>query len=91
MAGRDIIVIGASAGGVEALKQLVADIPADIPAAIFIVLHVSPHGTSVLPQILSRAGRCPAEHAYDGQHFKHGHIYIAPPTTICWSNAITSN
>ncbi len=79
MAGHDIIVIGASAGGVEALKELVSRLPADLPAVVFIVLHVSPHGTSVLPQILSRAGRLPAQHATDGQVFSTANIYIAPP------------
>lgn len=79
MSGHDIIVIGASAGGVEALKELVSGLPADLPAVIFIVLHVSPHGTSVLPHILTRAGKLPAYHAYDGQVFEPGNIYIAPP------------
>ena len=79
MANHDIIVIGASAGGVEALKELVAGFPTDLPAAVLIVLHVSPHGTSVLPVILSRAGNLPAIHAVDGQPLEAGRIYIAPP------------
>jgi two-component system, chemotaxis family, protein-glutamate methylesterase/glutaminase len=79
MSGHDIIAIGASAGGVEALKELVSGLPADLPAVIFVVLHVSAHGTSVLPHILSRAGELPAHHAYDGQVFKPGNIYVAPP------------
>ncbi len=79
MSGHDIIVIGASAGGVEALSKVVSQLPADFPAAIFIVLHVSPHGTSALPQILSRAGSLPATHPKDGQAIEAGHIYVAPP------------
>jgi two-component system chemotaxis response regulator CheB len=79
MSGHDMIVIGASAGGVETLKELVSGLPADLPAVIFIVLHVSSHGTSVLPHILSRAGLLPAHHAYDGEVFKPGNIYVAPP------------
>lgn len=79
MSGHDIIVIGASAGGVEALKTLVTTIPADIPAAIFVALHISPHGTSVLPDILTRAGKLRAVHPVDGQAILPGHIYIAPP------------
>lgn len=79
MQGRDIIVVGASAGGVEALKILVSLIPADIPAAIFVVLHVPPKGTSILPQILTRSGRLPAHHAIDGETIRPGRIYVAPP------------
>src|SRR5206468_5869732 len=79
MPGRDIIVVGASAGGVEALGNLVRGVPADLPAAVFVVLHVSPHGTSVLPQILGRAGRLPAAHARDGEPIRPGRVYVAPP------------
>lgn len=79
MTGHDIVVIGASAGGVEVLKQLVSGFPADLPAAVLIVLHVSPHGTSVLPHILTRAGKLRAEHPQDGQALERGRIYIAPP------------
>jgi two-component system chemotaxis response regulator CheB len=79
MPGRNIIVVGASAGGVEALKSLVHQLPADLPAAIFVVLHVSPRGTSVLPQILTRSGPLPASHATDGETIQMGRIYVAPP------------
>src|SRR5262245_23531633 len=79
MPGRDIIVIGASAGGVEALGNLVRRFPADLPAAVFVVLHVPPQGTSVLPQILTRAGPLPAKHALDNEPIQAGHIYVAPP------------
>src|SRR4051794_41290714 len=79
MPGRDIIVVGASAGGVEALGQLVRGFPADLPAAVFVVLHVPAHGTSVLPSILRRQGRLPADHAKDGESIRPGRIYVAPP------------
>ena len=79
MPGHDIIAIGASAGGVEALTQLVKGLPADLPAAVFMVLHVPAHGTSVMPQILSRNGPLPAAHARDGEPIQPGRIYIAPP------------
>jgi two-component system chemotaxis response regulator CheB len=79
MSGHDIIVIGASAGGVEALARLVGDLPADIPAAIFITVHFPRHGTSALPQILTRAGALEARHAGDGEPIERGRIYVAPP------------
>jgi two-component system, chemotaxis family, protein-glutamate methylesterase/glutaminase len=77
--GRDIIVIGASAGGVEALQKLVKNIPADLPASIFIVLHVPAHSPSYLPEILTRAGNLKAVSPKDREPIKTSHIYIAPP------------
>ena len=79
MPGHDIITVGASAGGVEALAGLVRGLPADLPAAVFVALHVPAHGTSVLPQILSRRGPLPARHARDGEAIDPGRIYVAPP------------
>jgi two-component system chemotaxis response regulator CheB len=60
MPDHDIVVVGASAGGVEALIRLVASMPAQLPAAVFVVLHVPPTGTSALPDILGRSGPLPA-------------------------------
>jgi two-component system chemotaxis response regulator CheB len=79
MASRDIIVIGASAGGVEALTALARVLPPDFSAALFAVLHVAPHGNSVLPQLLSRAGFIGAEHAIHGDKIVPGRWYVAPP------------
>src|SRR5437868_5910060 len=76
---RDIIVIGASAGGVDALVRLSADLPADLPAAIFVVHHFPSHATSVLPAILSRSGPVAAAHARDGDEVRMGRIFVAPP------------
>ena len=79
IAYRDIVVIGASAGGVEALTQLVRGFPPELGAALFVVLHLSPTGTSVLPSILERAGSLPAGVPEDGELIARGHIYVAPP------------
>jgi two-component system chemotaxis response regulator CheB len=76
---RDIVVIGASAGGVEALSHLVSRLPADLPAALLVVLHTSPTRESRLPTILDRAGALPAAHAQDGTRIRAGRIYVAPP------------
>jgi two-component system chemotaxis response regulator CheB len=77
--GRDIIVVGASAGGVEALSQLASYLPTDLPAALFVVLHVPSHSPSLLPKILNRTGALPAAHPADGEAIRKGRIYIAPP------------
>jgi two-component system chemotaxis response regulator CheB len=76
---RDIIVIGASSGGHEALQEIVAGLPADLPAAVFVVVHVPARATSWLPEILSRAGRLPASHARHNEAIRAGRIYVAPP------------
>ena len=77
--GHDIIVIGASAGGVEALKEVAASLPADLPAAVFAVLHQSPDAPGMLGKILDRSGPLPAGLASDGEAVEHGRIYVAPP------------
>jgi two-component system chemotaxis response regulator CheB len=79
VAGRDIVTIGASAGGVEALCKLMGGLPADLPAAIFVVVHISPDAPSALPAILGRAGPLRAAHAVNGAYIERSHIYIAPP------------
>lgn len=79
MPRRDIIVIGASAGGVSALTDLVARLPSDLPAAVFVVVHVPPYADSRLPEILQRAGPMPARHARDGDTIRPGRILVAPP------------
>lgn len=79
MPGHDIIVIGASAGGVEALKQLVELLPGDLPAAIFVVLHVPSNGTSALPKILTKLSSIPAYHPQDREQILYSRIYIGPP------------
>lgn len=79
MANRDIVVIGASAGGIEALQQLLRGLPPDLEASILIVLHTSRHAGSLLPQILQRASGMPARHPQDKTPLRRGHIYVAPP------------
>src|SRR3954454_22936611 len=79
MAGHDIVVIGGSAGGVEALRRICEHLPADLPAAVFAVIHISATTRSVLPDLLSRVGPLPARHPTDGEAIKHGQIYVAPP------------
>ena len=79
MATKDIVVIGASAGGVSALQRLCAALPADLPAAVFVAQHISPSARSVMPQLLGRAGPLHALSPVDGQEIQAGHIYVAAP------------
>ena len=78
MANFDVVVIGASAGGVGSLQRVVEHIQPDFPAAIFIALHLPDGIRSMLPQILERAGNLPAGHARDGDRILAGRIYVAP-------------
>jgi two-component system chemotaxis response regulator CheB len=79
MPHRDVIVVGASAGGVEALRELVGGFPPDLPAALFVVLHIPPSASSALPTILDRAGSLRAVQAHDGEPIRQGTVYVAPP------------
>jgi len=76
---RDTVVVGASAGGVEALRGLVAGLPPDFPAALVVVLHMPAGGTSSLAPILDRAGPLPARVVRHGEPLRPGTIHVAPP------------
>jgi two-component system, chemotaxis family, protein-glutamate methylesterase/glutaminase len=76
---RDIIVMGASAGGLSAFNRIIKHLPEQLTAAVFIVWHLSPYSTSILPEILNRAGKLKARHPADGESIEHGKIYVAPP------------
>lgn len=73
------MVIGTSAGGVEALKALVGGLPRDFPGAVFIVRHAGQGRRSELPEILAQDSRLAVSHAEDQQRIEPGHIYVAPP------------
>ncbi len=79
MANRDVLAIGTSAGGFDALRRLAAGFPADLPAAVLVVIHLSDQFRSALDEILSRTGPLPASFARDGAPVRHGQILIAPP------------
>jgi two-component system chemotaxis response regulator CheB len=79
MAPRDVVVIGCSAGGVQALKKIVRQFPANLAAAVFIVVHIPAQTRSWLPEILNMEGVLVARHAQDGEGIVAGRIYVAPP------------
>lgn len=75
----DLIVVGASSGGLEALRTLVARLPAHLQAAVLVVLHTHPDSPMLLADILNRAGSLPCCYARDGDEIGYGHLYLAPP------------
>jgi len=77
--GRDLVVVAASAGGLEPLRTLLAGLPADLPAAVLVVLHIPASGGRTLPHILNRVGALPAAAAVDGQRLMPSRVYVAPP------------
>lgn len=79
MGRRDIVVIGASAGGVEALHDLCEDLPADFPAAVFVVWHIPASSMGLLPRILAPVCGLPAGNAVNGEEIRPAHILVAPP------------
>ena len=79
MQGHDIVVIGASAGGVEATMSVVSRLPRGLDAAIFVVIHILPYAPSRLPDVLSRVSSFNCQHARDGEPIQRGHVYVAPP------------
>src|SRR5262245_59835044 len=76
---RDIAVVGAPAGGLEALQVLLDALPADLQAAVLVVLHTGPEATGHMAEILSRAGPLPAVYPLDGAAVTHGCVMVAPP------------
>lgn len=79
MANRDIIVIGASAGGLEVLKNIISHLPGDFPASIFVVWHMAPDVRGILPDIFNKLNTILATNAVDNEPIAPNHIYVAPP------------
>jgi two-component system, chemotaxis family, protein-glutamate methylesterase/glutaminase len=79
MPGRDIIVIGTSAGGVEALRVLVSRLPKNFPGSVFVVMHTAPDSPGVLGQILDRWCPLPTANARNCEPILPGRVYVAPP------------
>ncbi|WP_424952955.1 chemotaxis protein CheB [Deinococcus sp.] len=74
-----VVVIGASAGGLEAVRDLLAELPASFAAAVMVVIHVGASGPSFLAEILGRAGPLPVSEAIDGEPLLAGHVYVSVP------------
>lgn len=76
---RDIVVIGASAGGLEATSELLASLPTDLPATLFVAQHMSPSHASMYPELRMRRTRWRALYPVHGQETAQHHVYVAPP------------
>jgi two-component system chemotaxis response regulator CheB len=76
MPHRDVIVMGASAGGIEALQAVMSGIPADLPASILVVEHMPPTGGRALERILSRSCDLQVGQASDGERLEQGRVYV---------------
>jgi two-component system chemotaxis response regulator CheB len=75
---RDVVVIGGSSGGLEAVREIMRGLPAGLQAAVFVVIHRGPQGPSLLADILDAAGPLRATTAVEGERFEPGRIYVAP-------------
>lgn len=79
MANRDILAIGTSAGGVQALKFVAARLQRDLPASVLLTIHLPSYGHSSMDEVLAHAGPLSATFAKDGDILRKSQIYIAPP------------
>ena len=74
-----IVVLGASSGGIEAIRTMLAMLPAEFPTPICVVIHTSPQSPGVLADILNRAATLTVRHPHDRELLRPGHVYVAPP------------
>src|SRR5262245_28695679 len=79
MPGHDMIAIGGSAGALDALTNILKNLPSTLPAALFVALHTSPESSGALPGILERSGNLPAGFPALDDAIQYGRIYVAPP------------
>jgi two-component system, chemotaxis family, protein-glutamate methylesterase/glutaminase len=78
-AGRNVIVVGASMGGVDALGRLLRGLPADLGASLFVVLHTADRVPDLLARVLGNGSSFPVVTAVEGERFVPGKVYVAPP------------
>jgi len=76
---RDTVVIGGSAGSIEALKKVVCELPADFSGSLFVVIHTSPDAPSMLARVLANCSPLPASNPHDREEIRRGHIYVSRP------------
>jgi len=79
VSNRDIVVIGGSSGASVPLKEILSGLPVDVPAAIFVVLHIPARGIGMLATVASGAGKLPVRQAENGLAIENGQVYLAAP------------
>src|SRR4051812_33372881 len=79
MPTRDVVVVAASAGGLEALQALLAGLPGDYAGVLLVVSHIPAQSGDALPKILDRATSLPVANARHGERLRGGHVYVASP------------
>jgi two-component system chemotaxis response regulator CheB len=79
VAGHDIVVMGASAGGIAPIERVLSVLPNDLPAAVFVVIHTAAEGPRLLSDVLSRMSSLPVAYAADGDPIRNSRVYLAPP------------
>lgn len=79
MAKRDVIAIGGSAGSFESLRNIIQNLPPDLPAAVFIIVHLSPRTRSYLPELLQKSSSMLVTQASEGSPIRQSTIYVTPP------------
>ena len=74
-----IVGVGASAGGLEALRKLLHALPADTGMGFVVIQHLSPHHESSLTEILARETKMPVSEVKDEPEVEANHVYVIPP------------
>jgi len=75
----DVVAIVGSAGGIKAMEQVLEQLPADLAAAVIVLLHLTPQHRSVLPNILARRTKLSVRQAAAGDVLEAGTVYVAGP------------
>lgn len=79
VASRDIVVMGASAGGIPPIERVLSALPNDFPASVLIAIHTAAEGPRLLSEVISRMSSLPVAYAVDGDSPRKSHVYVAPP------------
>jgi two-component system chemotaxis response regulator CheB len=77
--GWPVVALVASAGGIEAISHVLSGLPAELPACVLVLVHLSPERETFLPEVFARVGPLGVEAACDGDALAAGRVLVAPP------------